>query len=103
MRSTIRASIQCGHGTDKLSFRLAKGINEKEFKALVDVIDRHEGDRIRLVGRAADLVVEMLINEPDRPLTFALERVDDATIQSLPRCSPLLIDLLAPIGELSRL
>lgn len=76
-------------------------VTDQVFVDFVAVIDRFEGDRIRLISERACPIVDMLFDDGDETDTtvFQLENLEvDLTISQASRCSLTLAMMLLPQG-----
>ncbi|KAK3613067.1 hypothetical protein LTR56_028089, partial [Elasticomyces elasticus] len=77
-------------------------VSDAEFDALVEAVDRFEGDRVRSISERSLLIVNMLFDDCDDGaiMTFRMESFhDDSIIIQESRCSPGLAAMLLPYGE----
>ncbi|TKA62437.1 hypothetical protein B0A55_13351 [Friedmanniomyces simplex] len=86
----------------KLTYEMILKVTDQVFIEFVAVIDRFEGDQIRLISERACPIVDMLFDDGERNYAnvFQLENLeDDLTINQASRCSLTLAMMLLPQPE----
>ncbi|KAK6375955.1 hypothetical protein LTR81_027871 [Elasticomyces elasticus] len=84
---------------ENLTYEMILKVTDRVFIEFVAVIDRFEGDQIRLISQRACPIVDMLFDdgERDHATVFHLENLeDDLTINRASRCSLDLAMMLLP-------
>ncbi|KAK3615450.1 hypothetical protein LTR56_026582 [Elasticomyces elasticus] len=84
---------------ENLTYEMILKVTDRVFIEFVAVIDRFEGDQIRLISQRACPIVDMLFDdgERDHATVFHLENLeDDLTINRASRCSLDLAKMLLP-------
>ncbi|TKA83392.1 hypothetical protein B0A55_01001 [Friedmanniomyces simplex] len=87
---------------EKLTYEMILKVTDQVFIEFVAVIDRFEGDQIRLISERACPIVDMLFDdgEKNHATVFQLENLeDDLTIHQASRCSLTLAMMLLPQPE----